>query len=140
MKLSIFFALSALSLAFAAQALAAETNRMSEKATAAEDVAVSHTISTEELKQAIAQNEGFVIVDVRSPEEFATGRVPGAINIPLDSIEKRSAEIPKDKSVVLTCRSGRRSGLAQETLRQLGYTNIRNHIGGILQWTGPIEK
>ncbi len=100
----------------------------------------SSVISTDELKDALAKKMPWMIVDVRTPEEYAGGHIPGSVNIPLNTLEQRYAEIPKDKVVILSCRSGRRSGLAQETLTKFGYTNTRNHTGGISGWTGPVEK
>jgi rhodanese-related sulfurtransferase len=68
---------------------------------------------------------GVVVVDVRTPEEFQGGHVPGARNIPFDQIGSRVAEIgPPSTPVLLYCRSGRRSGIAAETLRAKGFTQI----------------
>jgi phage shock protein E len=102
--------------------------------------AASPTVTTDELKAALEKKLSWTIIDVRTPEEFAAGHIPGAVNIPLDTIEKRTNEVPKDKPVVLTCRSGRRSGLAQEILIKAGHQNTRNHLGGFSQWTGPVAK
>ncbi|MFO0581683.1 MAG: rhodanese-like domain-containing protein [Anaeromyxobacter sp.] len=69
--------------------------------------------------------EGVKVVDVRTAQEFAAGHVPGAVNIPFDEIEKRAAELgPPGTKVLLYCRTGRRSGIAAETLRAKGYTNL----------------
>lgn len=68
---------------------------------------------------------GAVVIDVRTPAEFASGHVPGARNIPHDEIEKRLAEVgPADAPVVLYCRSGRRSGIAAQALREKGYLKL----------------
>lgn len=68
---------------------------------------------------------GIRVVDVRTPAEFAAGHVPGAINIPFDEIGRRAGEIgPTETPVLLYCRSGRRSGVAAETLRGLGYQKL----------------
>lgn len=98
------------------------------------------TISVSELQSAMDSKKGWLIVDVREPDEFAQGHLAGAVNIPLGQVETRKGEIPKDKTVVLMCRSGRRSGLAQETLAKAGFTNLRNLEGGILAWKGPVTK
>ena len=64
-------------------------------------------------------------MDVRSPEEFAAGHVPGAINIPHDQIGQRAAELgPRDTEILLYCRSGRRSAIAADALRVLGYERL----------------
>ena len=74
---------------------------------------------------------GALVVDVRSADEFATGHLDGALNIPHDSIAKRAAELGTDKErqVVLYCKSGRRAGLAQQTLASLGFSKLQNAGG-----------
>jgi rhodanese-related sulfurtransferase len=68
---------------------------------------------------------GITVIDVRTPDEFATGHVPGARNIPHDEVGRRIAEVgPADAPVLLYCRSGRRSALAAQTLRERGYTRL----------------
>jgi rhodanese-related sulfurtransferase len=68
---------------------------------------------------------GARLVDVRTPQEFAAGHVAGAVNIPHGDIARRAAEVgPPDAPVVVYCQSGRRSGLAAEALRGLGYTTV----------------
>ncbi len=85
----------------------------------------------------------FVFIDVRTPEEYAAGHIPGAKLIPLDEIEKRISEIPRDKQVYLYCRSGRRSAKAAEILAKHGFANIENVQGGFLAWQAagfPVER
>ena len=74
---------------------------------------------------------GALIVDVRTPQEFAEGHLPNAINIPFENIGEAFTKrnIDKSQSVVLYCRSGRRSGIAQENLIKLGYSNTYNGGG-----------
>jgi phage shock protein E len=68
---------------------------------------------------------GVKVVDVRTAVEFAMGHVPGAVNIPFDEMEKRHAELgPPSTKVLLYCRSGRRSGVAAETLKAKGFTRL----------------
>ena len=74
------------------------------------------------------------VLDVRTPEEFVSGHVPGAVNIPYDQIAARLAEVPKDKDVVLYCRSGRRAGMAGEVLAENGYTRLQHLQGDIVAW------
>jgi len=73
---------------------------------------------------------GAKVVDVRSPEEFRDGFYAGAINIPLQDLGRRMAEIPKDKPVVLYCASGARSAMAARVLKQAGYADVVN-AGGL---------
>ena len=67
-------------------------------------------------------------LDVRTPEEFASGHVQSAQNIPFDQIENRISEVSSDRSseIILYCRSGRRAEIAMSTLNSLGYTNVTN--------------
>ena len=77
---------------------------------------------------------GATILDVRSPAEFAGGHVEGARNIPVDEIESRLSEIPRDKTVVVYCASGRRSASAAAVLARAGYT-VRD-MGPFSAWGG----
>ena len=96
-------------------------------------------ISMDEAVTMMAQETGYIILDVRRPDEFATGHIPNAINVPNETIG--TAEIPelpnKDQLIMVYCRSGRRSKEASEKLVKLGYTNIVE-FGGILEWKGEI--
>ncbi|WP_304224840.1 rhodanese-like domain-containing protein [Gracilinema caldarium] len=76
-------------------------------------------------------NAKALVIDVRTPEEFNSGHLDMAINIPLDTIEKRITAIVPNKtaSIVLYCRSGNRSGQAYNILKSLGYTRIHNGGG-----------
>lgn len=78
---------------------------------------------------------GIVLIDVREPDELKSdGYITGAVNIPLDTIRSNLNKIPKNKEVVVYCRSGHRSGNALNQLKQLGYTNIKSMAGGINGW------
>jgi len=81
-----------------------------------------------------------VLVDVRTPEEFKAGHIPGAINIRNESIKGEPEELPdKNARILLYCRSGLRAEDAMTKLDELGYTDLSN-MGGILDWKGPITK
>ena len=97
-------------------------------------------ITTEEAKQIMDTAEGFIILDVRTQEEYDEGHIPGAILIPNTEIEARAEEMltDKDQLILVYCRSGRRSKLAAEILVELGYTNIRE-FGGIIDWPYEVE-
>lgn len=75
-------------------------------------------------------NTPHLLIDVRSPAEFAEGHITGARNIPLQEIERRLKEVPKDKPIILYCRSGNRSGMALQMLRSAGYETVYN-AGGV---------
>ena len=98
-------------------------------------------ISMNEAVKMMKNEKNYISLDVRRPDEYAEGHIPGAINVPNEDIG--TAEIPElpDKAqlILVYCRSGRRSKEASEKLVKLGYTNIVE-FGGILDWTGEIEK
>jgi rhodanese-related sulfurtransferase len=73
------------------------------------------------------------LIDVRTAEEFASGHIAGAVNISLQELPARLSEVPKDRPVVLYCRSGNRSAQAMDVLKASGYTNIYD-MGGIIAW------
>ena len=102
--------------------------------------AVYMNITAEEAKQIMDSKEGYVILDVRTQEEYDQGHIPGAILIPDTEIEARAEEIltDKDQLILIYCRSGRRSKLAAEALVELGYTNIKE-FGGIIDWPYEVE-
>ena len=77
------------------------------------------------------------VLDVRTPQEYAEGHVPGAVNVPQDQLASRLAEVPKDKDVVIYCRSGRRSALAADVLAANGYSRLSHLEGDMNAW---IEK
>lgn len=72
---------------------------------------------------------GALVVDVRTPEEFAQGHLDNAINIPLNTVETGFADIAKNRSIVVYCRSGNRSGMAMESLVKQGFINVHNGGG-----------
>jgi phage shock protein E len=83
---------------------------------------------------------GAKVVDVRTPEEFASGHVPGAVNIPYEEIGKRTSEIgPTSTAVVLYCRSGRRSAIAAESLQKAGYRAVYD-LQTVTSWPGELAR
>lgn len=97
--------------------------------------AVYMNITAEEAKKIMDTESEYVILDVRTEEEFAQGHIPGAMLIPDYAIrEEAEKALPdKDALILVYCRSGRRSKNAAQILLELGYTNIRE-FGGILDW------
>lgn len=86
------------------------------------------------------QTPGSYLIDVRTPQEFARGHLPGARNVELARITTLPTIVPdKSAKLFLYCRSGRRSGIATEYMRSLGYGNVTS-MGGIKDWHGPIER
>jgi len=91
-------------------------------------------ISPAEARQKIDAGEDIFILDVRQPEEYAQGYVPGAYLIPLGEIEQRLDEIPRDKQVLAVCALGGRSAAAAKKLDENGYENVLNMAGGTTGW------
>ena len=90
--------------------------------------------------QRLWQNKEAILIDVRTPAEYRDGHIPGVANIPLDELEKRIGEIPKDKKVVLICRTGNRSAQGTKLLRSKGFSNVYNSTSGMTSWKGPVTK
>ena len=97
-------------------------------------------ITAEEAKEIMDSEEGYIILDVRTQEEYNESHIPGAILIPDTEIEARAEKelTDKDQLILVYCRSGRRSKLAAEALVELGYTNIKE-FGGIIDWPYEVE-
>ena len=94
-------------------------------------------VNMDEAITMMEEGSGYIILDVRTPEEFAEKHIPGAINIPNETIgTEEIQELPdKDQLILVYCRSGNRSKQASEKLATLGYTNIVE-FGGINDWPG----
>jgi rhodanese-related sulfurtransferase len=83
------------------------------------------------------KSEPFILVDVRTPEEYASGHIPGAINIPHDVIGSQLPTQDRDALIILYCRSGNRSGIAKKTLEAAGFKKVVN-FGAVSRW--PKER
>ena len=96
-------------------------------------------ISQDEAMKIMDEENGYLIVDVRRPDEFAEGHIEGAINVPNEGIaEEMPEELPdKNQLLLIYCRTGRRSKEASEKLAKIGYKNVYE-FGGINTWTGTI--
>jgi rhodanese-related sulfurtransferase len=86
------------------------------------------------LERQSKKDPSLFVLDVRTPKEFAEGHVPGAVNVPHDQVASQLAQIPKDKDVVLYCRSGRRAGLAAGVLEANGYKELKQLQGDMEAW------
>ena len=102
--------------------------------------AVYMNITAEEAKQIMDSEEGYIILDVRTQEEYDEGHIPGAIVISHEEIVEKAEKVLTDKEqlILVYCRSGRRSKIAAEALVELGYTNIKE-FGGIIDWPYEVE-
>ena len=102
--------------------------------------AVYVNITAEEAKQIMDNEEGYIILDVRTQEEYDEGHIPGAVVISHEEIAEKAEGVltDKDQLILVYCRSGRRSKIAAEALVELGYTNIKE-FGGIIDWPYEVE-
>ena len=102
--------------------------------------AVYVNITAEEAKQIMDSQDGYIILDVRTQEEYDQGHIPDAIVISHEEIAEKAEEVLTDKEqlILVYCRSGRRSKIAAEALVELGYTNIKE-FGGIIDWPYEVE-
>lgn len=96
-------------------------------------------VSSQELAERLGQPDAPVIVDVREPDEFRGGRIPGSRSIPLGTLAARTGEIPRDCEVVVVCLSGARSSAACKHLQASG-VQAKNLNGGMIGWRGPLER
>lgn len=91
----------------------------------------------------IQNRDDVYVIDVREQFEYDEKHIPGVTLLPMSEIESRLDEIPTDKTVIVTCRSGNRSGQVATFLQQNGYDNIHNMQGGIVAWEAagfPVER
>lgn len=87
------------------------------------------------VEQYMTTDADHILVDVRTPREFNSGAISGAVNIPLQELDQRMSEFPDDKPIVIYCRSGNRSAQAANRLAENGYDELYD-LGGTIQWTG----
>lgn len=84
-----------------------------------------------------------VLIDVREPHEFAAGHAPGALNVPLQEVERWAETQPKDQPTLVICQTGRRSLRASQILTELGFSAVTNVEGGTSAWISqgfPVER
>ena len=98
-------------------------------------------VSMDDIVKIMNENKNYVIVDVRTPDEYKEGHIPNAINIPNETINETVYDKLQDKNqlILIYCRSGSRSRQAAYKMQKLGYTNLVD-FGGIINWKGKIEK
>ncbi len=101
---------------------------------AAEAVLIHAEIDAISLAKSLAGDEAPFLLDVRQPQEYQVDHIEGATLIPLGELAMRLDELPKDKVIVVYCRSGNRSGRAAVLLRENGFNKIENLIGGMRVW------
>jgi rhodanese-related sulfurtransferase len=80
------------------------------------------------------------VIDVREPEEYVAGHIPGVPLIPMHTIPAKMAELDKDEEYIFVCRSGRRSHEVAKFLKRQGFEKVTNFYGGMLTWSGDIRQ
>jgi rhodanese-related sulfurtransferase len=97
-------------------------------------------ITVEQAKTMIAENLNnleFLLIDVRTPDEYKSGRIENSllIDFKTDDFKDKISKLDRSKKILLSCRSGQRSGLAKTLMEDIGFTEVYNMIGGIIEWT-----
>ena len=107
-----------------------------------DDVAFAVDAEIDDFKVAMSENKDCLVIDVREPDEFASGHIKGAINIPVGQIANRIGSVCKDKDrdIYIYCQSGKRSRTAANKLVKRGYTMVHNVVDGLNAWNGPLVK
>jgi phage shock protein E len=131
----LLFVLSSLLVGCATPTPAAPEDAPQVASTTATQLAALPADVTPKMVDELRTTGEIVIIDVREPDEFATGRIPGATLIPLGELANRTDEVPTDVPVVMVCRSGNRSGQAVQLLQKAGFTNVHNMTGGMNAWS-----
>ena len=96
-------------------------------------------ITPVELKKKLDAGETPLILDVREPNEYQINRIAGSTLIPLGELPRRYQELPRDREIVAQCKMGGRSAKAMEFLKSVGFTNVKNLRGGILEWIDKVD-
>lgn len=97
-------------------------------------------ITADELKALLEEKgKNIKFIDVREPEEYISGHIPGVPLIPMNQIPTRLGELEPADEYVFICRSGNRSHMVSKFLQQNGIANVTNFNGGMLSWNGPVK-
>jgi adenylyltransferase/sulfurtransferase len=96
-------------------------------------------ITPVDLKKKLDAGESPFILDVREPNEYQINRIPGSTLIPLGELPRRYQELPRDREIVTQCKIGGRSAKAMDFLKTVGFTNVKNLRGGILEWIDKVD-
>ncbi len=99
-------------------------------------------ISVSELKKALDDKQDLVLLDVREPHELEICKLQYTLHIPIGEMRFRFDELDqyKDKTIIVYCRSGRRSNMAAQFMQESGFSNVKNLKGGVLAWSDEIDS
>jgi rhodanese-related sulfurtransferase len=102
---------------------------------------IAGTITPDELSRRLKEHNSQIILDVRTRDEYSSGHIDTAINLPHDELERRFGEIPGSKSdeIIVYCRSGKRARIAESILAEKGYTNIKDLAGHWQGWSSQTK-
>jgi rhodanese-related sulfurtransferase len=105
----------------------------------ASETAENEPLSSDRLAEIIASGDpDTYLIDVRTEQEYESGAIPSAINIPFDVIADNLPTQDRSARIIVYCRSGSRSGIAADTLIELGFTDVTN-FGGVGRWNGELK-
>lgn len=113
------------------------TTQVQAEASELQEATITKNVSAKDFQQLIKANSNAIILDVRTPNEVAQGIIKNAEKIDFYDPEFKAklGKLDKSKPVLIYCRSGRRSGIAMSTLRELGFGEVYNLQGGIIEWS-----
>lgn len=89
--------------------------------------------------QRLTDREDVNLVDVREPEEYIDGHIPGVPLVPMETVPEKMQQWNKQDEYIFICRSGRRSQMVAQFLKENGFENVKNYAGGMLGWNGELE-
>lgn len=92
------------------------------------------------MADSLEKNDGAIYIDVREDYEYNEAHIDGFIHFPLSTFEEKYTELPKDKEIIIICRSGNRSMQAATFLKENGYDNVTNVQGAMLDWKGETKS
>ncbi|WP_372814627.1 rhodanese-like domain-containing protein [Paenibacillus sp.] len=99
-----------------------------------------HTVTNDEIQATVTSGDNVQILDVREPAEYAFGRIPGAISIPMGELEEKISQLDPSGEYYVVCRTGHRSDIACQRLTEKGFKSVRNVTPGMSQWAYEVEK
>lgn len=107
---------------------------------AAQPAGSEGVIEAVQVKEKLDRGDDFLLIDVREPHEYQIARIPGAKLIPLGELPKHLNELDREAEIVAHCKSGARSQKAVDLMKQNGFKNVRNMIGGITAWSDKVDQ
>lgn len=94
-------------------------------------------VSPRDVQEMRQRGEDVVYLDVREPNEWNLGHIPGAVHLPRGTLETKIEQmVPRDRRIIIYCAGGNRSALAADTMQQMGYTDVASMAGGWRDWVG----